>query len=142
MATHYLIELKAEERQQLQQLIRKGKSSARSITRARIVLLADAGQTNQAIVAGLQTSLSTVKRVRRRFVEGGIEQALYDRPRLGVAPKLNGRQEALVVALACSDPPEGRTVWTMQLLADRLIELGEVEFISDETVRRVLKKTT
>jgi len=140
MATHYIIELKAEERQHLQQLIRKGKSSARSITRARILLLAEAGQTNQAIVEALQTSLSTVKRVRRRLVEGGIEHALYDRPRPGVAPKLDGRQEALVVALACSDPPEGRPVWTLQLLADRLIELGEVEFISDETVRRVLKK--
>lgn len=142
MATHYVIELTAEERQQLQQLIRKGKTSARSITRARILLLAETGQSNPAIVTALQTSLSTVKRVRRRFVEGGVEQALYDRPRPGAAPKLDGRQAARLVALACSAPPAGRKVWTMQLLADRFIELGEVEFISDETVRRVLKKTT
>ena len=142
MTTHYVIDLKAEEREQLQQLIRKGKTSARSITRARILLLAEAGQSNQAIVTALQTSLSTVKRVRRRFVEEGIEDALYDRPRPGVARKLDGRQEALLVALACSEPPEERVCWTMQLLADRLVELGEVETISDETVRRVLKKTS
>lgn len=142
MTIHYVIDLKAEEREQLQQLIRKGKTSARSITRARILLLAEAGQSNQAIVTALQTSLSTVKRVRRRFVEGGIEEALYDRPRPGVTRKLDGRQEALLVALACSEPPEERVCWTMQLLADRLVELGEVETISDETVRRVLKKTS
>jgi transposase len=141
MTTHYVIDLKAEERERLQQLIRKGKTSARSITRARILLLAEAGQSNQAIVIALQTSLSTVKRVRRRFVEEGIEEALYDRPRPGVARKLDGRQEALLVALACSEPPAERVCWTMQLLADRLVELGEVETISDETVRRVLKKT-
>jgi transposase len=142
MTTHYVIDLKAEERERLQQLIRKGKTSARSITRARILLLAEAGQSNQAIVTALQTSLSTVKRVRRRFVEEGIEDALYDRPRPGVARKLDGRQEALLVALACSEPPEEWVCWTMQLLADRLVELGEVETISDETVRRVLKKTS
>lgn len=142
MTTHYVIDLKGEERERLQQLIRKGKTSARSITRARILLLAEAGQSNQAIVTALQTSLSTVKRVRRRFVEEGIEDALYDRPRPGVARKLDGRQEALLVALACSEPPEERVCWTMQLLADRLVELGEVETISDETVRRVLKKTS
>jgi transposase len=142
MSSYYIIDLKDEERQHLQQLIRKGKTSARSITRARILLLADTGQSNQAIVKALQTSLSTVKRVRRRFGEGGIEHALYDRPRPGAAPKLDGRQAALLVALACSHPPEERVCWTMQLLANRLIELGEVEFISDETVRRVLKKTS
>ncbi len=141
MATHYVIDLPADEREHLQQLIHKGKTSARSITRARILLLADAGQPNQAIVEALQTSLSTVKRVRRRLVQGGIEHALYDRPRPGVAPKLDGRQAALLVALACSTPPEGRVCWTMQLLADRMVELGEVETLSDETVRRVLKKT-
>lgn len=96
MTTHYVIDLKGEERERLQQLISKGKTSARSITRARILLLAEAGQSNQAIVTALQTSLSTVKRVRRRFVEVGLEDALYDRPRPGVARKLDGTARSIV----------------------------------------------
>ncbi|RKY62069.1 MAG: hypothetical protein DRP95_02040 [Candidatus Latescibacterota bacterium] len=83
-----------------------------------------------------------MRNIRKRFAEEGLEAALNERPHPGAKPKLDGKQEAFLVALACSDPPEGREHWTMQLLADRLVELGVVESISDETVRRVLKKTT
>lgn len=100
-----------------------------------------------ALAAGLTlyrlgVGLSTVERTRKRFVEGGLEHALTDLPRPGKARKVDGKQEALLVALACSDPPEGRERWTMQLLAGRLVELGVVDSISDETVRVMLKKTT
>ena len=84
---------------------------------------------------------STVLNIRRRFAVGGIEAALYDKPRPGAVPKLDGKQEALLVALACSQPDD-RESWTMQLLADKLVELKVVEAISDETVRRTLKKTS
>jgi transposase len=83
-----------------------------------------------------------VERIRQRFVEDGLEAALSERPRPGGQRKLAGTQEAFLIALACSTPPEGRTCWTMQLLADRLVELQVVEAISDETVRRTLKKTS
>jgi transposase len=83
---------------------------------------------------------STVHRTRQRCVEEGVEAALQERPRPGARPKLDGKQEALVIALACSAPPAGRLCWTMQLLAERVVELGVVETISDETIRRTLKK--
>src|SRR3989304_3215971 len=90
----------------------------------------------QALLVGL----ATVARTRQRFVEGGLEWALTERPRPGAARKLDGKAEAFLIALACTDAPEGRECWTMQLLADRLVELGLVEEISDETVRRTLKR--
>ena len=88
----------------------------------------------------LQVGLSTVARTRQRFVEGGLEWALTERPRPGAARKLDGKAEAFLIALACSGPPGGRTRWTMQLLADRMVEIGVVEELSDETVRRTLKR--
>ena len=86
--------------------------------------------------------MSTVERTPKRFVEGGLERALNESPRPGGKRKLTGKQEAYLLALACSDPPEGKKRWSMQLLADRLVELEIVEEISDETVRRTLKKGT
>jgi transposase len=114
---------------------------ARKLTRARILLLADEGGTDEAIAAALHVHRATAERSRRRFVEGGLERALSDEPRPGGRPKLDGRGEAHLGALACSAPPEGRARWTLQLLADRLVELALVDAISDETVRRALKKT-
>ena len=114
---------------------------ARRLTRARILLLADEGGPDQGIAAALHVHPATVERTRRRFVEGGVERALSDRPRPGGRPKLDGQGEAHLVALACRTPPEGRARWTMRLLADRLVELELVDAISDETVRRALKKT-
>lgn len=142
MAKKYVVDLSEEERDSLRQLVRRGKARVRRVNRARILLLADKDHTDEEIAQALQLGRSTVERTRKRFVEEGLEPALSERPRPGKARLLSGKQEAFLVALACSDPPEGRTRWTMQLLADRLIELNVVESITDETVRRLLKKTT
>ena len=109
---------------------------------ARILLLAAEDRPDDEVAAVLHTSRSTVERIRRRFVEYGLEAALSERPRPGAVPKLDERGQATLIALACSNPPEGRVNWTMQLLADQLVSLGVVEQISDETVRTLLKKTS
>ncbi len=140
MNKRYIVDLTAAERAGLLALLHKGVAPARRLTRAHILLLAAEGGTDQGIAAALHVHAATVERTRRRFVEGGVERALSDQPRPGGRPKLNGKQEAYLVALACSRAPEGRAQWTMQLLADRLVELGVVDAISDETVRRTLKK--
>jgi transposase len=140
VAKRYRVTLTDEERERLRALTRKGKGAARTVRRAQTLLLADEGQTDEAIAAALHSGLSTVARTRQRFVEAGLEAALVDRPRPGAAPKLGPKQQALVVALACSQPPEGRLRWTMQLLADRVVELAVVPAISDEAIRRLLKK--
>lgn len=136
----YAVELTQDERQRLQAVIRGGTAKARMVNRAQILLHADEGKADQEIAAALHTSESTVGRIRKRFVEDGLHGALHEVVRPGGARKLNGAQEAHLVALACSDPPQGRGEWTMQLLADRLVTLGVVETISDETVRRTLKR--
>jgi transposase len=141
MHKRFIVDLTDPERVELRALLNRGVASARKLTRARILLLAAEGGTDEAIAAALHVHRATVERTRRRFVEGGLERALRDQPRPGGRPKLDGKGEAHLVALACSAPPEGRARWTMQLLADRLVELALVEAISDETVRRVLKKT-
>ncbi len=141
MNKRYIVDLTANERAGLLALLNRGVAPARKLTRARILLLADEGGTDREIAAALRVHPATVERTRRRCVEGGPEAALTDKPRPGGRPKLDGKQEAFPVALACSAPPKGRSHWTMQLLADRLVELALVDAISDETVRRTLKKT-
>jgi transposase len=106
-----------------------------------MLLHAAEGATDEEIAATLRVGLSSVHRTRQRFVEGGLPGALTERRRPGARQKLDGKQEAFLVALACSPPPAGRDRWTIQLLAVRLIALPLVEAVSDETVRRVLKKT-
>ena len=135
------IDLTSEERRELRELTQKGKCSARKLNRARILLLVADGRSEQEISAILGTSGNTIWRTKVRYNEGGLAWALNDEPRTGAPPKLDGKQEAFLVALACSDAPQGRESWTMQLLADRLVEFGVVESISDETVRTTLKKT-
>ena len=142
MSKRVEIELTPEDRQALQDLTRKGKTSARKLNRARILLLVDEGRAESDIRWILDTSGNTIWRTKKRYNAGGLDWALNDEPRAGAPPKLDGKQEALLVALACSDPPEGRETWTMQLLADKLVELSVVTSISDETVRTTLKKTT
>lgn len=142
MAKKYIVSLTDEEKRYLHALTDKGRTGARKIKRAHILLLADEGKTDKEISESLHTGISTAERTRKRFVEGGTENALNERRRPGKKRLLNGRQEAILIAEACSDPPEGRLKWTMQLLADRIIELGVVESVSDDTVRRTLKKTT
>jgi transposase len=138
----YVVHLTPEERESLLSLTRKGKASARRIKRAMVLLAADAGDKDELIAEKVSVHRVTVENIRRRCVEDGVIGALNDRPRPGKARLLDGRQEAYLVALTGSAPPEGRERWTMQLLADKLVELRVVDQISDETVRRVLKKGT
>jgi transposase len=136
----YIVELTPDERSRLESLTRKGNISARRMKRALILLAADDGDKDEEIAAKVRVHRVTVEDIRKRFVLEGLEAALSEHPRPGKARLLDGRQEAFVIALACSEPPAGRATWTMQLLADRLVELKVVETISDETVRRTLKR--
>ena len=138
--TIFCVRLKEEEREELNQYIRRGKSSARSLTRARILLLADEGQSDEEIIDALKASRTTIVRIRKRYFEGGLDSALNEKSRCGAPPKIDARVEAKLTGLACSDPPEGRSRWTLNLLADKLVELGEVDSISGMSVCRVLKK--
>ena len=143
----YKVTLTPDERQSLQEMIAAGKSAAQKLTHSRILLKADAapdgpGWSDDRIAEAVEVNRTTVERVRQRFVEAGLEAALVRKKqaRPSRERKLDGSGEARLVALACSDPPEGRAAWTLQLLADKLIELDVVDTISDETVRQVLKK--
>ena len=136
----YVVDLTREEKTELLELVSKREARARKMNRAHILLLAEEGRTDKDIAEALHTSPSTVERTRRRLVEGGLEHALNESPRPGGRRKLDGHQEAYLVALACSDPPEGKKRWSMQMLADKLVELEVVEGISDETIRRTLKR--
>ena len=136
----YLVDLSSDECEELRQLVKRGKHSSRKVTRARILLLASTGSTDEQIVAALCCGINTVERTRRRFVEESLE-CLKERPRRGQARKLTGKQEAHLVAVACSTPPTGRARWTLQLLADKVVELKFTDSIARETVRQALKKT-
>lgn len=136
----YLVKLSQEQRAQLESLIRGGKASVRKVKRSLVLLAVDDGHKDEDIAAQVRVHRTTIEHLRRRFVEEGLEAALSERPRPGNPRKLDGRQEAYVIALACSDPPEGRVRWTLRLLANRLVELEVVDEISHKTVERVLKK--
>ena len=136
------VRLSDDERRRLGAFTTAGIASARELRRARILLLADEARLDAAIADAVGCCVATVERVRKRCAAEGVEAALVDRPRPGAAPLLDGRAEAVLVALACTNPPAERTAWTMQLLAERLVALDVVGRISDETVRRTLKKTT
>jgi transposase len=141
MAKRYVVNLEVEEREQLRTLTRQGKTAARAVRRAQTLLLADEGRPAAEIAAALHSGLATVARTRPRCVEEGLAAAFAARPRPGAVPKLRPKQQACTVALACTQPPEGRLRWTMQLLADRLVELEVVPDSSDASIRRLLKKT-
>ena len=136
------VHLTPEDRTTLETMTRKGQTPARVLTRAHALLHADEQKLDREVAAALHVSTPVVAQVRRRYVQEGLEAALYERPRPGVAPKLDAGNTAILIAETCSAAPKGRENWTMQLLADRLVTLGVVSSISDETVRRVLKKTT
>ena len=146
-ALKYKVELNESERTHLKQIASRGETSARKVKRALVLLKADEGMTDRDIASGLLISASTVGRVRRvgrvrtRFVKEGLDSALNERPRPGQKRKLDGRQQAHLIAIACSDAPEGHADWTIQLLADKVVAMGFAESISLETVRQVLKKT-
>lgn len=140
MKKTHTIQLSNEEKVGLERRIRIGQAPARVIRRAHILLLASEGKEDAGIAQLVRCCESTVSKTRRKFCVEGLEATLNDKPRKGRPPKLAGKEKAHLIALATSEPPEGRAVWTMQLLADRMIKLELVEFISDETVRVLLKK--
>jgi hypothetical protein len=148
MAKLYRVTLTQSERQELRQLISRGKADARKLAHARILLQADEAhggprRTDGQIASALDTATRTVERVRERFVEQGLDAALLPRPSKRVyARKLDGRQEAKLIALACGKPPAGKARWTLRLLADEMVELEVVDSLSYETVRQTLKKTS
>jgi transposase len=141
MAKTYAVELSDEERKQLLAVLKKGKVAARTVRRAHILLQADAGERDTDIATTVHVGVATVERTRKRFVTEGLDPALTERRRLGGQPKRRGKDEAFLLATACSAPPSGRTRWTLQLLADRLVEVGVVDSISEDTIGRTLKKT-
>jgi transposase len=148
MAIKFVVTLTVEEREQLSDLVTKGSAAAAKISHARILLKADAGpggpDCNDAQIAqALDISPATIHRIRQSFVEEGLDAALQRRRPTGrTFRKLDGAQEAHLIAIACSQPPAGRVRWTLKLLADRLVELEVVDAISPECVRSTLKKTT
>ena len=137
----YVVRLEREERDQLERLIRGGKSPARKVARARILLKADTGWGVMRIVEALDTSASTVCRTKRRYLEGGLKRALEEDPRPGHPTKLDERGEAHLIALACSEAPPGHDHWTLRLLANKVVELGLAPSMSHEGIRKRLKKT-
>ncbi len=137
----YVVKLTPKERKRLLAVVNKGKNKACVIRRAHILLKSDEGRTDQAIADMLYISEDTVSRTRQRFCDDGLEAALADKPRPPRDPKLDAKQEAYLIALACSDPPAGQAKWTMELLAQQLVTDGMVDSIAPETVRLVLQKT-
>jgi transposase len=143
MATlKYRVTLGVEERSGLQKRIRSGSDSARVLMRARILLKADEGIGETEIAEALDVHPRTVEKVRQRYSEGGLARALHEKARPGGQRKLDGKQEAHLIAVACSTPPEGREHWTLKLLANEVVKLELAESISPETVRQILKKAT
>ena len=144
MNKKYVVDLTEEERKELKRLVGSGRHTARRIRWAHALLKADAGWSDAKIAEALDMSIPTAQRLRQRFVEEGLDVALGARSRKPrpYTRKLDGEQEARLVALTCSQPPEGHARWTLRLLADKMVELTYVESVSYETVRRVLKKTT
>lgn len=138
----YVVSLTTEERQGLMTLTSRGELSVRKMKRALILLKADEGWKDMEIVDALNTSRPTVERIRKRYVAGGLDKALNEDPRPGARKKLDGRAEAHIIALACSEEgPEDSDHWSLRAIADELVELGLVDSISHEAVRQVLKKT-
>ena len=137
----YGVRLSWEQREQLQHLVRAGKGSARVIIRARILLKADEGWSAPQVTQAIDVVEGTVYRTKRRFAEAGLEGVLQDRPQAHRYRKLDDRGEAHLIALACSEPPEGHEHWTLRLSAGKVVELGLTPSLSHETVRLHLKKT-
>src|SRR3954449_7591929 len=138
MNIRYRVELSEVERGELRAMLSGGTHAARKLKRAQILLAADAGVADETVAISLDVGVSTVSRVKRRFVEGGVERALNEEPRPGAARKLTGKEEALLVATSCASPPEGRARWTLELLAGAMVRLTDHESLSGEAARRRL----
>lgn len=147
MEKRYRVTLTADERQELRKLVSTGKAGARKLMRARVLLLADQaeggpGKADPEIAEAVSCGRATVERVRKQFVEEGLEATLQPKPSTRVYErKIDGRAEAHLIAVACGAPPKGRARWTLRLLGDQMVILGYVESLSHETVRQTLKKT-
>ena len=144
MDKHTRITLTPEQRSHLENLIRSGSAPARTQTKARVLLMTDRSigerRKDADIAKSLMINVATVGRTRKRFLTEGMEAALYDKPRPGRVPKITGDIEAKLTMLACSDPPEGHSRWTLTLLADKIVELGYVDSISHVAIHKRLKK--
>jgi transposase len=144
----YIVALSPEERESLERFTKTGKAAAYKLNHARILLKADinhdeGGWRDSEISAALDISVSTIERVRQRFVEQDLEAALSRQKAIRSKPRLlNGEHEAQLIALACAEPPEGQGQWSLRFLAERMVELGYVESVSHETIRQTLKKTS
>jgi len=142
VARKYRVTLTEEEREGLRKLVTSGNRAARTLNRARILLKTDGGDADETIAQALDVGLSTIYRVRQRCVEEGVEAAITSRKsQRHYQRKLDGSQEAHLIALTCSEPPQGHARWTLRLLADRMVQLGYVDCLSYETVRGTLEKT-
>jgi transposase len=137
----YLVALRPEERTTVEQLLRSGKAGTRRLTRARILLKADDGLRDEDIATALDVGTATVGRIRQRFVEENLG-ALDEHARPGAQRQLIGKQDAHLIAVACTPAPEGHTRWTLRLLADKVVALGFADSMAHETVRQVRKKTS
>lgn len=139
--TKHVVGLKTPEEAFLRHLISQGKPSARKVTRARILLKANESFKDEQIAQVLDVSTATVSRTRQKYAEAGLDTALNDKPHAARPKKFEGHQEAIIIATACSEVPDGHDHWTVRMLADKAVELGFVESVSPETIRQVLKKT-
>ena len=141
MKKQYKIELSQEERNQLTRLTTQGTEKVRKVKRAKILLLADEGKKDKEIAEGVEVSVGTVERIRKRYGQAGVEGAVNEKPRSGRPMGINGQTRAKITALACTKAPEGRSKWTLRLLADKVVELEYIDSISYQSVRNILKKT-
>jgi transposase len=142
MTKKYVVHLSNDEREALERVVSKGDANVRQIRRAHTLLLSDAGKTDEEIAALLHVTTVTVAETRKRWCAERLTRNLTDQPKPGRKQKLNGKQEAFLVALACSDAPDGREHWPLRMLADKLLELGVItEAVSYETIRDRLQKT-
>jgi transposase len=135
------LKLKKKDKTQLEELLRKGVARTRQLTRARVLLLSDGGKTPLQISNFIGTSIATIRNIKERYLQGGLDRALEDAPRSGKPSRFSGKHLAQITALACTEPPEGQARWSLRLLADNAVELGYVESISHTEVANILKKT-
>ena len=142
MKKQYKIELSQEARSQLTRLTRQGTEKVRKVKRAKILLLADEGKKDKEIAERVEVSVGTVERIRKRYAQQGLEAAISEKPRSGRPMGISAQTRAKVTALACTKAPEGRSKWTLRLLADKVVELEYIDSISYQSVRNILKKTT
>jgi len=141
MRTEKPVKLKPKERRKLKQLMSRGTEKVRKITRGRILLMADEDKTDTHIMETLKVARNTIRQIRSRYIQGGLATAMDEQSRTGAPKKFTGRQRAKITAIACSEAPEGRSRWTLRLIADKVVEMKVSDEVSHQTVKRILKKT-